>query len=291
MSTAIEPSTSVDDDSWELTIRPERSLLDVGFREIWAYRDLMWMFVRRDVVTVYKQTILGPIWYFAQPLLTMAIYMMVFSNIANISTDGIPSPLFYLSGIVMWNYFADTFKTASTTFSANAHIFGKVYFPRLIVPLSIVLSGLIKFLIQFSLFLIAFLYFWLIAGVVHPNFGMTLSALLVILMAGMGLGFGIIFSSLTTKYRDLNFLLQFGIQLLMYATPIIYPMSTLTEKMRSVLWWNPISHIIEAFKFGFLGVGEVSVAGLVYTTTFTIVTLFVGIVIFNRTEQNFMDTV
>ncbi len=280
-----------ENERWDLVIRPKRHLLDLNLRELWDYRDLLYMFVKRDIVTVYKQTVLGPIWFFIQPILTTVVYLFVFGRVAKISTDGIPGILFYLSGIVMWNYFAESFNKTSTTFRTNAAIFGKVYFPRLIVPLSLVASGLIKFLIQVSLFLAAWVWYLATTDVVHPNLWILAVPYLVVLMAGLGLGFGIIFSSLTTKYRDLTFLLQFGIQLGMYATPVIYPMSVLSDRARSILWWNPIAHLIEIFKYGFLGAGQASLSGLAYTTAFTIAVLFCGVVVFNRTEQTFMDTV
>jgi len=286
------PDAAAVDESWDLVIRPRRHLLDVSLKEIWDYRDLLYMFVKRDIVTVYKQTILGPIWFFIQPIATMLVYVVVFGRIAKISTDGIPAPLFYLSGIVIWNYFSDSLLKTSNTFLNNAGIFGKVYFPRLIVPLSLITSGIIKFMIQFTLFLLVLGYF-LYGGetAVTPNAWILVSPILVLLMAGMGLGMGIIFSSLTTKYRDMTFLLGFAVQLLMYATPIIYPMSTLNENMRAYLWWNPIAHVIECFKYGFLGAGQASFSGLAYTSAYTLLTLCLGIIIFNRTEQTFMDTV
>jgi lipopolysaccharide transport system permease protein len=284
------PSASAEED-WDLIIRPKRHLLDINLKEIWDYRDLLYMFVKRDIVTVYKQTVLGPIWFFVQPIMTMLTYVVVFGNIAKISTDSIPAPLFYLSGITLWNYFSESFNKTSGTFTSNAHIFGKVYFPRLIVPLSVVISNVIKFLIQFALFLVLWVWYLATSDALHPNLWLLSTVYFLFLMAGLGLGFGIIFSSLTTKYRDLTFLIQFGVQLAMYATPIIYPMSTLSEKYQRVLWWNPIAHVIEAFKYGFLGSGSASISGLVYTTVFTIVTLALGVIIFNRTEQTFMDTV
>ena len=285
------PKTSSAAENWDLVIRPKRHLLDINLRELWDYRDLLRMFVRRDIVTVYKQTVLGPIWFFVQPIMTTIVFVFVFGNIAGISTDGLPQVLFYLSGIIMWNYFADSFNKTSTTFTTNQNIFGKVYFPRLIVPLSVVISNLIKFAIQFTLFVAVWLYYLVTTDAVQPNLWLLSTVYCTLLMAGLGLGFGIIFSSLTTKYRDLTFLIGFGVQLLMYATPIIYPMSTLSEKVRSVLWFNPIAHLIETFKYGFLGSGQASVSGLAYATAFTLLTLTVGVLIFNRTEQTFMDTV
>ena len=276
---------------WTLEITPRRGLFQIPVREIWDYRDLLVMFVKRDIVTVYKQTILGPLWFFVQPVLTMLMYVLVFGNIANIPTDGIPKPLFYLAGILIWNYFADAFTNTSTTFATNAEIFGKVYFPRLIVPLSLVLSGQIKFLIQLSLFLVVYAWYCLTTDRVHPNLWIAAIPGVLILMAGLGLGFGILFSSLTTKYRDLKFVVQFGVQLLMYATPIIYPMSVLGERTRRILWWNPIAHLVETFKYGLTGEGTPSAGGLLYATVFTAVVLLCGLVIFHRTEQTFMDTV
>lgn len=276
---------------WTLEITPRRSLFEIPFRELWDYRDLLVMFVKRDIVTVYKQTILGPLWFFVQPVLTMLMYVLVFGNIANIPTDGIPKPLFYLAGILIWNYFADAFTNTSTTFATNAEIFGKVYFPRLIVPLSLVLSGQIKFLIQLALFLVVYAWYALTTDRVHPNLWIATIPYILVLMAGLGLGFGILFSSLTTKYRDLKFVVQFGVQLLMYATPIIYPMSVLGEGTRRILWWNPIAHLVETFKYGLTGEGTPSPAGLLYATAFTAVVLLSGLVIFHRTEQTFMDTV
>lgn len=280
-----------DDEHWDLVIRPSRSLLDIRLKEIWDYRDLLGMFVKRDIVTIYKQTVLGPIWFFIQPIMTMLVYIVVFGNIAKISTDGIPGPLFYLAGIVLWNYFAESFNKTASTFTLNANIFGKVYFPRLIVPLSLICSGLIKFAIQFGLFLAVWLWYYATTDALAPNAWIIATLYCVFLMACMGLGFGILFSSLTTKYRDLTFLIQFGVQLVMYATPIIYPMSVLSDRMRKLIWWNPIAHIVETVKHGFLGAGEVSVLGLAYSTVFAIAVLTLGILVFNRTEKTFVDTV
>lgn len=291
VSVATEQRDQSDDSAWDMIIRPKRHLLDVNLKEIWDYRDLLYMFVKRDIVTVYKQTILGPIWFFVQPIMTTLVFMIVFGNIAQISTDGIPGPLFYLAGITLWNYFSDCFNKTSATFTSNAHIFGKVYFPRLIVPLSVVVSNVIKFGIQFILFAITWLWYLATTETVHPNAWILASAYCLLLMAILGLGFGIIFSSLTTKYRDLTFLIGFGVQLAMYATPIIYPMSLLSDRLRSILWWNPLAHIIETFKYGFLGSGDASLPGLIYTSVFALGTLAVGVVIFNKTEQTFMDTV
>jgi lipopolysaccharide transport system permease protein len=275
-----ESEISRSKDEWDLVLKPESSFLSVPLREIWNYRDLMMMFVKRDVVTLYKQTILGPIWFFIQPILTVVIYLVVFSGIAGISTDGIPPALFYSAGVVTWNYFSETFTVTSRTFTENANLFGKVYFPRIIVPVSKIVSGLLKFFIQFGFFL-AVLIFYLATGRydVYPNAYALLLPMLVLLMAGLGLGFGVIFTSLTTKYRDLTFLITFGVQLLMYATPVIYPLSEVPEVYRSFLLVNPVTHIVEAFRFSFLGGGAWSWTGLGYTT------------IFNKVEKTFMDTV
>ena len=272
-------------------IQPRKNLLDLRLKELIRYYDLLVLFVKRDIVVTYKQTILGPLWFFIQPILTTLVFTVVFGNIAGISTDGIPQPLFYMSGIVIWNFFADCFMKTSNTFVTNAGLFGKVYFPRIIQPLSVVISNGLKFLIQFGLFLILYAYY-LIKGVpVAPNGYILLFPFLLVLMALLGLGFGLIFSSLTTKYRDLTFLIQFGVQLLMYATPIIYPLSEIPEKYRFLIWGNPVSHIIETFKYSFLGQGMFTLAGLLYSTLFTLVILFIGIIIFNKTEKTFMDTV
>jgi lipopolysaccharide transport system permease protein len=279
------------DTTWNLVISPRRSLFDIRFREIWEYRDLLYLFVKRDIVIVYKQTIFGPIWYFVQPLLTMIVYIIVFGNIARIPTDGIPPPVFYLAGIIMWNYFNECFIQNSDVFHKNSALFGKIYFPRIITPLSKIISGLIQFLIQSALFT-AVLVWYLYKGVdLRPGAAIALIPYLVLLMAGLGMGAGLIFSALTAKYRDLKFLVTFGVQLLMYATPIIYPMSIIPEKYKVFIAWNPMAHIIEGFKYAVLGVGEISLNSMFYTTAVTIIILTIGIIIFNKTEQTFADTV
>lgn len=278
-------------ETWDIVIRPKRHLLDIDLQELWEHRDLLMMFVTRDIVTVYKQTILGPVWFFVQPIMTTLIYIVVFGKIANISTDGIPQQLFYLSGILMWNYFAECLNQTADTFVQNANLFGKVYFPRLIVPLSKVLSGLIKFGIQLVLFLGVYAYVLFRNPHVRPTLWLLLFPFFVLLMAAMGLAFGIIFTSLTTKYRDLKFLMQFGVQLLMYASPVIYPISMLSDNLRRIMLLNPLAYVLEGFKYAFLGAGVHTWNGLAYVTLFTAVILALGIVIFNKTEQNFMDTV
>ena len=284
-------STTQKEEPWDTIIQPKQSLLDFQLAEVWRYRDLLSMFVRRDVVTVYKQTVLGPVWYVVQPVLMTAIYVLVFGRIANISTDGLPQVLFYLSGIVLWNYFSETFTMTSKTFKENESIFGKVYFPRIIMPMSKIVSGLIKFGIQFGFFLVIYLYFVLQGYDVSPTAYLACLPFLIVLMAALSLGCGIIFTSLTSKYRDLNFLIQFGVQLLMYATPVIYPTSTIPEKYKFIIMANPMTPIVESFRYALLGAGNFDLGHLGYSAGFALVLLIVGIIIFNKTEKTFMDTV
>ncbi len=273
-------------------IKPQNKLFEIDFKEIWRYRDLLVMFIKRDIVTQYKQTILGPTWYFIQPALTTIMYMVVFGGIAGISTDGLPQPLFYLAGIVLWQYFSECLNKTSATFTQNQHIFGKVYFPRLISPLSNVLSNLVRMSIQFLLFLIVYIYYVAVGVDVMPNAYALLLPLLIVMLAGLSLGFGIIISSMTTKYRDLTILFTFIVQLWMYATPVIYPLSTITnEKIRMLMGINPLTSIFEAFKYGMLGVGQFSWGGLGYSFGFMVVLLLVGVVVFNKVQRSFMDTV
>jgi ABC transporter, permease protein len=273
-------------------IKPKGKLFEIDFKEIWRYRDLLVMFIKRDIVTQYKQTILGPTWYFIQPALTTIMYMVVFGGIAGISTDGLPQPLFYLAGIVLWQYFSECLNKTSATFTQNQHIFGKVYFPRLISPLSNVLSNLVRMSIQFLLFLIVYVYYVAVGVDVMPNAYALLLPLLIVMLAGLSLGFGIIISSMTTKYRDLTILFTFIVQLWMYATPVIYPLSTITnDKIRMLMDINPLTSIFEAFKYGMLGVGQFSWGGLGYSFGFMVVLLLVGVVVFNKVQRSFMDTV
>lgn len=273
-------------------IKPKNSLWQVDFKEIWQYRDLFSMFVKRDIITQYKQTILGPLWFFIQPAFTTVMYMVVFGGIAKISTDGLPQPLFYLSGIMLWQYFADCLNKTSTTFTTNQNIFGKVYFPRLIVPFSTVSSNLVKMFIQLLLFLVVYFYYLFIGVKISPNSYAFLFPLLVVMIAGLSLGFGIIISSMTTKYRDLTILFTFFVQLWMYATPVIYPISTITNpKLQLLMSLNPLTSIFEAFKYGAMGVGEFSWGGLSYSFGFMVVILGIGILIFNKVQRSFMDTV
>lgn len=279
--------------NWTTVIKPKNKLLSVDFKEIWHYRDLMILFVKRNIITQYKQTVLGPLWYVIQPLMTTVMYMVVFGGIAKISTDGLPQPLFYLAGISFWQYFADCLNKTSNTFVSNASIFGKVYFPRLVTPLSDVISNLVRFGIQFGLFICVYLYYVLFTDVhICPNWYALLFPILVLMLAGLALGFGILFSSMTTKYRDLQLLLGFFVSLWMYATPVIYPLSTITnEKILLAMKLNPLTGIIEFFKYGFLGVGCHEWWMLGYSFGFMVVLLSIGIVVFNKVQRSFMDTV
>ncbi|MDX1811797.1 MAG: ABC transporter permease [Gammaproteobacteria bacterium] len=276
---------------WTTEIKPKRGFLEIPVQEIWAYRDLLFLLVRRDFVAMYKQTILGPLWFVIQPVLTTLVFTLVFGNIANISTDGLPHILFYLAGITCWNYFAETLTKTSETFTQNAGVFGKVYFPRIIVPLSVVVSNLIKLTIQFILFLGFTAYYWVSTDLINPNITVLLFPLLVLLMGGIALSMGMIISSLTTKYRDLRFLLAFAVQLLMYATPVIYPLSTLPETYKSAIMLNPITPIVETFRYSFLGQGSFDVGHLLYSVVFMLITFFIALIVFNQIEKNFMDTV
>ncbi|MDF2433970.1 MAG: lipopolysaccharide transport system permease protein [Mucilaginibacter sp.] len=282
------------DEVWDIELTPQNNILNLKLKEVWHYRDLLWLLVRRDFVSFYKQTILGPLWFFIQPLFTTIIYTFVFGNLANISADDLPKPLFYLAGITAWNYFADCLNKTSTVFTANAGLFGKVYFPRLIVPLSIVVSNLIRFGVQMVLFIVMMVVYWVIGASFHPNVYLLLLPLLLLLMAMLGLGLGMIISAMTTKYRDLSFLITFGIQLMMYLTTVIYPLSTVKAKYPKYQWmieYNPMTSIIEAFRYGFLGKGTFTMLSLGITTVITIIILLIGIIIFNRVERNFIDTV
>lgn len=273
-------------------IQPKKAWLDVDIKGLWRYRDLYRMYIRRDIVTVYKQTVLGPLWFVIQPLLTTVMYMFVFGGLAGISTDGVPQPLFYMAGITLWNYFSSCFTSCSNVFGVNAGVFGKVYFPRLVVPLSSITSNLIRMLIQLCMFFLIYIY---LVWTGQFSFTFSLSFLLfpvfIILLGFHALSWGLVFSSLTTKYRDLNFLLGFGIQLFMYATPVIYPLSFTPEKYRFILELNPLTPIFEGFKYSCLGAGSLDWGGLLYSLIFMLVTLFFSVIIFNRTEQRFMDTV
>jgi lipopolysaccharide transport system permease protein len=276
---------------WTEEIKAESSLFAINFREIWHYRDLLFMLVKRDFITFYKQTILGPLWFIVQPLLTTLIFVILFGNIAKLSTDGIPQLAFYLAGITIWNYFSESLTKTSSVFTANASIFGKVYFPRLIMPLSIVASSLLKFAVQFALFILVVLYYTFVAQSIQPNIWILFTPVLILLMALFALGVGMIFSSLTTKYKDLTFLLAFGIQLFMYITPVVYPSSALPEKFQILAKINPLSSIFECFRYAYLGTGTFTITDLLISTLVIVFLFFAGVLVFNKVEKSFMDTV
>lgn len=286
-----EHATDNDTGKWDITITSARGRLKVDFSELWRYRDLMVMFVKKDIITVYKQTVLGPIWFLLQPIFTTFIYVVIFGQVAKISTGGIPPVLFYLGSVTMWNYFSETLNVTAKTFSENAAVFGKVYFPRLILPISKVVSGVLKLVIQFGLFLVFWLYYLFIKQSITPNWHMVFFPAILLILALMSLSFGIIITSLTTKYRDLTFLIAFGVQLMMYATPVIYPISIASPEKQFWLWLNPLTSLFEAFKFSFLGEGVFSYYWLTYSVVFTIIMLTAGIAIFNKVEKRFIDTV
>lgn len=273
-------------------IEPKKKWLDVDIKGLWRYRDLYQMYIRRDLVTQYKQTILGPLWYLIQPLFTTVMYMFVFGGLAGISTDGLPQPLFYMAGITLWNYFSSCFTACSNVFAANQNVFGKVYFPRLVVPLSSITSNLIRMLIQLLMFFLIYAYYIFTDQFAFSfSFSFLLFPVFILMIGLHAMSWGLIITSLTTKYRDLNMLIGFGVQLLMYATPVIYPMSFAPAQYQVYLNINPLSPIFEAFKYSCLGVGTFSIGGLLYSAAFLAITLFLSVIIFNRTEQRFMDTV
>ena len=282
------------DKNWDLIIQNKSSLFRLDLHEVWRYRDLLRMYVKRDIITFYKQTILGPMWFFIQPIMTTIMFMFVFGGIAGISTDGVPQAVFYLAGLVCWNYFADCLTKCSDTFNANQQIFGKVYFPRLIVPFSIVISNMVKMGIQLVLFLVVYAYYFIVLGTFEINWTIVLFTVLLLMLASLGLGFGLVISSLTTKYRDLRFLITFGVQLWMYATPVIYPLSVMKQNYPDKIWVivaNPLTAIIETFKFGFTGVGVFEWNYLLYSFVMSIAVLLLGIIVFNRVQKNFMDVI
>ena len=287
-----------ENENWTTVIKPRNGLFEVNLKEIWDYRDLLTMFVKRDITVAYKQTILGPLWWVIQPALTVIMYMVVFGGIAGIPTDGVPQPLFYLGGVCMWHYFSDCLNRTANTFVTNAGIFGKVYFPRLIMPIANVTSNLVRFGIQFGLFVIVYVYYVCIGMAPSPNWYFLLFPLLVFMMAGLALGFGIIISSMTTKYRDLQILFSFMVQLWMYATPIVYPLSQVAGKkvlgmnLTTLMCLNPVTPVIETFKHGALNAGEfIGWGWLAYSFVFMLAVLVLGILIFNKVQKSFMDTV
>ncbi len=276
---------------WTTVIQSRNGWFDIDLVELWRYRDLICLFVKRDFVAVYKQTILGPLWFLLQPLFSTIVFTIIFGKVAGIPTDGLPQMLFYMSGIVAWNYFAGCLNKTSDTFVSNAAIFGKVYFPRLVVPISNVITNLLTFSIQFSLFLIFFGYFYLAGTAVRPNLWILFTPVLLLQMAALGLGFGILISSLTTKYRDLTFVVAFGVQLWMYATPIVYPMSQIPADWQWLYAMNPMAVIVEVFRYAFLGSGSIQLWQIELCSVITLGVLIAGIVLFSRIEKTFMDTV
>lgn len=281
-------------ENWLFEITPKNKFFSLNFKEIWSYKDLLFLFVKRDVVTVYKQTVLGPLWYLIQPLFTSITFTIIFNNVAGISTGTIPPFLFNLAGITVWNYFTACLMDTSDTFKKNAAIFGKVYFPRVIMPMATVLSNLLKFGIQFFIFICFYLFYYFKGAAINLNFTALFFPFIVVLMGVLGLGLGMVISSLVTKYRDLSYLIGFGVQLLMYLSAVMYPMVLLKEKLPSYSWlveYNPLAYIIETTRYMLLNVGQISILGLIYTILMTVIVFFVGVLIFNKTEKSFIDTV
>ena len=282
---------SVEKVEFKHSIQAKDKLFDLRLDEIWQYRDLLVLFVRRDFVSKYKQTVLGPLWFFIQPIFQTAVLAIVFGGMAKLSTDGVPPILFYLAGVTAWNYFSNCLRTTSNTFTANASLFGKVYFPRAITPLSIIVSNLIQFGIGLFLFILMYGYFWLIGTPLRPNATLLLLPVLIIIMGFMGLGLGMLVSAMTTKYRDLQYLVEFGVQLLMYATPVILPLSAIPDKYQAFMLANPMTGVLETLKYSFFGTGTFSWGLLGYSAGFTMIAFLLGLVVFNHTEKNFMDVV
>lgn len=283
-----------DTTKWKYEISPKGNLFTFNFKEIWNYRDLIFLFVKRDVVTLYKQTILGPLWYLVQPIFTAVVFTIIFNNVADIDTDGIPPFLYNLAGITVWNYFRDCLMATSDTFKNNQHIFGKVYFPRLVIPISVIISTFIKFVIQLLVFAAFYIYYNQngVNVTLHEHF--YLFTAIVVLLSILSLGLGMLISSLVTKYRDLVFLLQFGVQLLMYLSLVAYPLSLIKEKLPQLSWiveYNPMAHLVEATRYFLLNTGSFSINWMIYTTSFTIITFLLGLLVFNHTERKFIDTV
>ena len=277
-------------EDWDLVIKGHSSLFDLRFKELWHYRDLLFLFVKRDFVTVYKQTLLGPLWFFIQPILTTITFTIIFGNIAQLSTDGAPKLVFYMAGITLWNYFSNCLSGVSGVFNVNASIFGKVYFPRLIMPLTIVISNLMKFGVQFLLFIFFVLYF-VLQGQIQPNLWILLTPFIIVLMAVISMGIGLILSAMTTKYKDLNQLISFGVQLFMYATPVIYPSSSVPKHYIWLVNLNPLGGLFDYMRYAYLGVGDFSLGLLLYPSFFGVVILIIGILVFNKVQKTFVDTV
>lgn len=284
------------DNKWLYTISSKHKLIDFNFKEVWRYRDLLVLFVKRDIVTTYKQTVLGPLWYIIQPLFTSVVFTLIFNNVAQVSTGSTPSFLFNMAGVIIWSYFRACLTASSSAFSTNANIYSKVYFPRVISPLASIISNLFKFLIQVLIFFVFCGIYWYRGFDFQLTIQMLWFPLLVILMGGLGLGFGLIISSVITKYRDMRILLNFGVQLLMYLSAVMYPVSFFTERLPELAWMleiNPLASIIEMSRFSLLGVegGEVRVEVIFYTTLLTVISILIGIIVFNKSEKNFIDTI
>lgn len=283
-------NTTEETQDWDLIIKGNTSLFDINLRDVWNYRDLLVLFVKRDFVTVYKQTILGPLWFFIQPLLTTITFTLIFGTVAQLSTDGAPKIIFYMAGITLWGYFSGCLTAVAAVFNSNASIFGKVYFPRLIMPLTVVISNLMKFGIQFLLF-IGFVFYFTAKGDIHPNFYILLLPVVIVLMALIALGVGLILTAMTTKYKDLNQLIAFAIQLFMYMTPVIYPSSSIPENYQWLVNFNPLVGLFDYMRFAFLGIGQFSISALIYPVIFSIVIMSIGVLVFNKTQKTFIDTV
>jgi len=285
---------SKEGDHWDIVIKPREKGFNLKLKEVWAYRDLLYMYIKRDFIATYKQTILGPAWFFIQPIFTTLIFLVVFTGIAGISTDGIPPILFYMSGNVLWTYFSECLNRSTTTFSANASVFSRVYFPRLVVPLSVLVSALIRLFIQLLMFFAFYVYYYATGANISINAYALLFPILVLIIAGVGFGFGIIISSITIKYRDLSILFSFAVGLLMYITPIIYPLSAIPQKYKAYTWiiqLNPLSSVVETFRYAFLGEGAFSWWALAYSILFTILISVIGILTFNKVERRFVDII
>lgn len=282
------------DEEWLFEIKPKNNFFELNLKEVWQYRDLLSLFVKRDIVTVYKQTILGPLWYLIQPLFTSIIFTIIFNNVAGINTGTVPPFLFNLAGITVWNYFTACLNDTSDTFKKNAAIFGKVYFPRIIMPISIVISNLLKFGIQFTIFIGFYIYYYSKGAEISLNEYTIFFPLLIIIMGFLGLGLGMLISSLVTKYRDFSYLVSFGVQLLMYLSAVMYPMALIVAKIPNYAWivkYNPLAYVIESTRFMLLNVGKITLLGLLYTLVVTVIVFFVGLLVFNKTEKSFIDTV
>jgi len=275
---------------WDLVIKGHTTLFDLRLKEVWHYRDLLFLFVKRDFVTVYKQTILGPLWFFIQPLLTTVTFTIIFGTVAQLSTDGAPKVIFYMAGITLWNYFSNCLTSVAVVFSANASIFGKVYFPRLIMPLTVVISNLMKFGVQFLLFLCFVIYF-VIQGQIYPNLYILLTPLIILLMALISMGIGLVLTAMTAKYKDLNQLISFGVQLFMFVTPVIYPSSSVPENYQWIVNLNPLVPLFDYMRYAYIGIGQFSVGSLLYPSLFSLVILVLGILFFNKSQKTFIDTV